>query len=220
MYLIRHCQSTGNVAHGTSYDPLLTNQGLQQAIKLNLRYCKRLKIDKLISSPLRRCIQTAHVAFNGMDCPFELDPIWREICWRKDSTIDCIGSPSVATFAEVALSCQHPRLDIQSIKENIDTGVEYLWEPCKEMQPGYMNEEYKQHLSAKISTEAFTSLFKRTERTFAVVTHYGTIESLISRRASNGSMFCIHLKLRDEVNIDAGCEILRIEEICNSTQKG
>ena len=34
VYLIRHCQSTGNIARGTSYDPLLTNHGLLQAIGL------------------------------------------------------------------------------------------------------------------------------------------------------------------------------------------
>ena len=213
IYLIRHCQSTGNIARGTSYDPLLTNHGLLQAIGLK-KHTKKIKIDKLISSPLRRCIQTAHIAFNGIDCPFELDPIWREIGWRKDSVIDCVGSTSVASFVEAAISCEPPRLDVESIKRDIDDGIQDLWEPCKERQPGYMNEDYQQGLSSRIAANAFTSLFKRPERVFAVVSHYGTIDSLINRRASNGMMFCVRLKLSDENNIDGGCDIVRIEEIC------
>ena len=215
VYLIRHCESTGNIARGTSYDPLLTNQGLQQAINLaKFMRNKGIRIDKLISSPLRRCIQTAHIAFRGFQCPFELDPIWREIGWREDSKIDCVGSSNVATFVEAAISCEPPRLDVESIRENLDCGVHNLWEPCKEVQPGYMNETYQRLLTSRIQKDAFVSIFRRPERVFAVVSHYGTIESLIRRRASNGMMFCVHLKLSNNENSGHdGWEVLSVEEM-------
>ena len=107
-----------------------------------------------------------------------------------------------------------PRLDVESIRENLDCGVHNLWEPCKEVQPGYMNETYQRLLTSRIQKDAFVSILRRPERVFAVVSHYGTIESLIRRRTSNGMMFCVHLKLSNNENSGHdGWEVLSVEEM-------
>ena len=74
VYLIRHCESTDNTKKFERVlDLMLSIKGLQQAIKL-AKITKKLKIERLISSPLRRAIQTAHIGFNGFKGPWALDP--------------------------------------------------------------------------------------------------------------------------------------------------
>jgi broad specificity phosphatase PhoE len=79
--LLRHGESEGNsasVLQGQSDYPL-TKIGLDQAQRLT-SYWKsvQMQFDLIISSPLRRALQTAEVVANCLQVPVESDPAWKE----------------------------------------------------------------------------------------------------------------------------------------------
>lgn len=107
VYLIRHCESTDNTKKFERVlDPMLSIKGLQQAIEL-AKITKKLKIERLISSPLRRAIQTAHIGFNGFKGPWALDPRFREIYHFELQR----GAVPLRQFVDSALSCELPHID-------------------------------------------------------------------------------------------------------------
>jgi len=67
IYLIRHC-----AAEGQEPEALLTDQGIQQAIDLAAFFEKR-KVDRIISSPFKRAIQTIQPLASERDIVIEMN---------------------------------------------------------------------------------------------------------------------------------------------------
>lgn len=77
LYLVRHGESEDNElgVYSGSSDCNLSLKGIAN-VKALKPYLKKIKFEKCISSPLKRCIQTANILFTG---PFEIDERLREI---------------------------------------------------------------------------------------------------------------------------------------------
>jgi broad specificity phosphatase PhoE len=91
--LLRHGESEGNSAsilQGQSDYPL-TQTGLDQAHRL-ASYWKSIQthFDLIISSPLRRAVQTAEIVAKYLKIPVEYNPAWKERYFGElqDSNID------------------------------------------------------------------------------------------------------------------------------------
>ena len=67
IYLIRHCQATGQAP-----DAELTEMGKQQAQKL-AEFLQKRQVDHVISSPFTRAIQSIEPAADLLDLPIEID---------------------------------------------------------------------------------------------------------------------------------------------------
>lgn len=81
VYLIRHCQSMGNIEHRFQgrYDAQVSPQGEKQLALLGLRF-RNVHIDRIYTSPLKRAKATAlSIARYHPDVPFEEDPGFLEI---------------------------------------------------------------------------------------------------------------------------------------------
>lgn len=75
IYIVRHAESIANsqgIYQGQSYDTDLSELGIKQAERLAKR-SQELGIKKIISSPLRRCYQTALAVSKSIDCPICVD---------------------------------------------------------------------------------------------------------------------------------------------------
>ncbi len=79
--LLRHGESEGNrdgILQGQS-DMALTQLGLEQANLLAARWqATGRSFDLIISSPLRRALQTAGCIGAALGIPIEIDPLWKE----------------------------------------------------------------------------------------------------------------------------------------------
>jgi 2,3-bisphosphoglycerate-dependent phosphoglycerate mutase len=67
IYMIRHCE-----AEGQEPEASLTDKGIQQAIDLAAFFEKR-KVDRIISSPFKRAIQTIQPLANERDVDIEMN---------------------------------------------------------------------------------------------------------------------------------------------------
>lgn len=81
VYLIRHCQSMGNIEHRFQgrFDAEVSPQGEQQLALLGLRF-RNESIDRIYTSPLKRAKATAlAIAQYHPDVPLEEEPGFSEI---------------------------------------------------------------------------------------------------------------------------------------------
>jgi len=83
LFLVRHGQSIGNVTQGQDMpDSELTGLGRYQAEKV-AEYLMPRNINRIISSPLLRAVQTARPLANALSLPIE---VWKELYeQRKES---------------------------------------------------------------------------------------------------------------------------------------
>ena len=58
LYIARHGESLGNTGEDTGADPILSKKGRTQAALLGERM-KRINLDAVFSSPLKRAVETA-----------------------------------------------------------------------------------------------------------------------------------------------------------------
>ncbi len=79
--LLRHGESEGNstgLLQG-QFDYPLTSSGIEQARTLaNYWKSTEFKFDLIITSPLRRAVQTAEIISENLHAPIEFDPAWKE----------------------------------------------------------------------------------------------------------------------------------------------
>src|SRR6187399_1209795 len=83
LYLIRHGQYVEDEAHPI-LNPELSPEGIAQVERLRNRLAAtgEIKADVLISSPLLRAQQTAHIIAPALGLPVTLDPDMEE--WRTE----------------------------------------------------------------------------------------------------------------------------------------
>ena len=80
-YIFRHGQSTYNVAgrtQGQTNDSVLTEQGKEQAVLVGKKL-KNKEIDIIVTSPLKRAMQTAELANQALNVPVETDEHFIEV---------------------------------------------------------------------------------------------------------------------------------------------
>lgn len=80
-YIFRHGQSTYNVAgrtQGQTNDSVLTEQGKEQAVLVGEKL-KNKEIDIIVTSPLKRAMQTAELANQALNVPVETDEHFIEV---------------------------------------------------------------------------------------------------------------------------------------------
>jgi broad specificity phosphatase PhoE len=78
---LRHGESTGNaeMRHQGQADYPLTDLGKKQAVQLATHWKEQeISFEKVISSPLKRAIQTADILNEYLKLDVEFDPIWME----------------------------------------------------------------------------------------------------------------------------------------------
>jgi len=64
--------------HEGSYDSLLTEVGVNQALETALYLSKIYKFDSIITSPLKRAKQTAEIIQEKTRCSVDINPLFRE----------------------------------------------------------------------------------------------------------------------------------------------
>lgn len=67
VYLVRHCEATGQLSEAR-----LTNEGLKQALEL-CEYFSNIKIDQIISSPYNRAIESIQPLAKELNIDIETD---------------------------------------------------------------------------------------------------------------------------------------------------
>ncbi|XUX06054.1 histidine phosphatase family protein [Sporosarcina sp. UB5] len=67
IYIVRHCE-----AEGQSSDAQLTEQGFKQALQLS-SFFSNIKVDRIISSPYERAIQSIHPLAEQLNIEIEID---------------------------------------------------------------------------------------------------------------------------------------------------
>lgn len=67
IYIVRHCE-----AKGQSSDAKLTTQGFKQALELS-GFFSEIKVDRIISSPYERAIQSIHPLAKQLNIEIEMD---------------------------------------------------------------------------------------------------------------------------------------------------
>ncbi|OQE15499.1 hypothetical protein PENSTE_c028G03196 [Penicillium steckii] len=98
LHLVRHGQATHNPNHDiTIPDPPLTETGIQQSIKLNEDFPYHQNVGLVITSPLRRTLQTAIIGFStcldGGTARLSLEPEIQAHSSRPcdtGSTVECL----------------------------------------------------------------------------------------------------------------------------------
>ncbi|HYF80971.1 MAG TPA: histidine phosphatase family protein [Symbiobacteriaceae bacterium] len=100
LYLIRHGQSEGNVSNFDVPDGNLTPLGFQQAREVAARLAGE-GIDLIISSPLRRALQTADALARRTGVPHE---VWQDLCEHRDNEpYRFLGRPGVKALCPDAI---------------------------------------------------------------------------------------------------------------------
>lgn len=104
LYLVRHGQSEGNVVDYDLPDGFLTPIGLQQAEE-TARRLEGEGIDLIITSPLRRAVQTGMALKRRTGVPME---VWQHLAEHRDiQHTRFLGRSGVRELAPDATFCQH-----------------------------------------------------------------------------------------------------------------
>lgn len=97
-YLIRHCETTGQAA-----DAPLTPQGQKQALLL-ADFFKSIPVDRILSSPFRRAIESINAIAVQVGCSIEIHDDLRERALSSQSLTDWQGELR-RTFIEFDYAC-------------------------------------------------------------------------------------------------------------------
>ena len=178
MILVRHGQSEFNVVYGETRrdpgieDPAITALGASQA-RSAAALLDGHGIERLISSPYRRTLQTASIIAEALELPISVDPLVRE-----HYAFSCdIGSP------RDKLTREWPALDFSHLDER--------WWPH--------DEESDESVASRgrAFIEAVAGLADR-ER-IAVITHWGFIRGTTGLRVTNGTVVRVDRTSRGKV---------------------
>jgi len=167
MILLRHGQSEFNVVYSKTRvdpgipDPRLTEEGRRQAGAAAHRL-RAHPIERLLSSPYTRALQTATIVAEALGLAVEIEPMVREHC-----LFHCdIGSP------RSALERDWPGLDFAHLQErwwpNLDETEEAL---------AARGQDFRQQMAGR----------QDWERT-AIITHWGFIRALTGVTVPNGHL--------------------------------
>jgi 2,3-bisphosphoglycerate-dependent phosphoglycerate mutase len=96
IYLIRHCEAQGQPAEAP-----LTDNGFRQANHLS-KFFRDVPIDRIISSPYKRAVQTAEPLAKRMNLEIEKNDLLTERILSSQNLIDWIEKLR-ATFADFEL---------------------------------------------------------------------------------------------------------------------
>ncbi len=167
MILLRHGQSQFNVHYGVTRvdpgieDPVLTSDGERQAAEAGGRL-EALDIRRIVASPYRRTLHTAHIIAEALGLPVSVEPLIRE---HAVFTCD-IGTPTSE------LRRRWPGIDFADLPE--------IWWPHlgeSEAEVRVRCEDFRR--TAAMSTDWPHLL---------VVTHWGFIRGLTGEELANGAM--------------------------------
>jgi 2,3-bisphosphoglycerate-dependent phosphoglycerate mutase len=151
--LLRHGESTGN-AQGLlqgQVDYELSPFGRQQVIRLAVRWvAEAAHFERIISSPLKRALQTAEIIANALDIPIEQDADWME----RD-----FGNLSGRILSEQ---------DLRTLRKNFKIPSEPLGETGESQWDAYHRAE-----------RAVTNLLQHPPGRYLVVAHGGIINQAL-----------------------------------------
>lgn len=124
VYIIRHCE-----AEGQSSDAQLTEQGLKQALNLS-GFFSKIKVDRIISSPYERAIQSIQPLAKQLNIEIEID---EKLTERVLSTKDISDWKNKlrTTFEDVLLKFEGGESS-QEAKERIVDVVENVFKDTSE----------------------------------------------------------------------------------------
>lgn len=124
VYIIRHCE-----AEGQSSDAQLTEQGLKQALNLS-GFFSKIKVDRIISSPYERAIQSIQPLAKQLNIEIEID---EKLTERVLSTKDISDWKNKlrTTFEDVLLKFEGGESS-QEAKERIVDVVEDVFKDTSE----------------------------------------------------------------------------------------
>jgi len=157
VYLIRHCQSMGNIQHRFQgqYDADISPDGAKQLELLGLRF-RNEKIDAIYTSPLKRARQTAQAIAQYHDVEITEEPGLIEIdCGRMENLL----------LTEVAV--QFP-----------ETAMHWDKSPDLCQFPGGEN---MAQVYARVNAALDRIIAENPGRTVAVATHGGVLRNIFAR---------------------------------------
>ena len=161
VYLLRHGESEANASRKDVPDALLTSHGRAQAAAWK-GSIGRFGVECVIISPLRRAIETALIAFDGVDIPLEICRHARELWWDEQA-----NTPSLPEVIYKLLDDLPRGGDVFGVEQALDESVHVPHSESASI------EAMRQALSA------------RTEACVAVVCHWGVINALCGEGADN-----------------------------------
>mmetsp|Transcript_36320 Transcript_36320/g.100093 ORF Transcript_36320/g.100093 Transcript_36320/m.100093 type:complete len:216 (+) Transcript_36320:95-742(+) len=160
--LIRHGESEANVSGRDIPDPLLSGDGRTQA-KSWSGHIERLGVELVLTSPLRRAVETACWAFAGDAAPIEVCAPARELWWHEHQ-----NRPG-------------PLEALRGMLETLPRGGEVKGLQSLDAASGAASED-----ESVVQLRAI--LAARPEKTLAVVCHYLLINELCGCSAHNGEV--------------------------------
>jgi len=198
LHIIRHAQGFHNVCkdyrNPNHKDAQLTPHGINQCKELSKRIREeQINVDCIISSPMRRALQTAYYSFEhlleeNMSFSEKDDTTFPAVIacenWRETVNYICD-----VRFTKAELMKDFPFVDFTRIKHDHDPIWKYYEDLHGSHESYQMGRESKDDLALqKRGREAWMTIGKRPihERSFAVVTH---------------SAFLMHMFTRPELNI-------------------
>ena len=167
MILLRHGQSEFNVVYSRTRvdpgipDPRLTEEGRRQAADAARRLGAH-RVERLLSSPYTRALQTAAIVADALGLAVEIEPLVREHC-----LFHCdIGSP------RSALERDWPGLDFARLEER-------WWPNLDESEAALAarGQDFRRRMAAR-EDWAHT----------AIITHWGFIRALTGVTVPNGHL--------------------------------
>ena len=103
--LMRHAQSESNATHEDTFDPPLTALGVEQARRWR-EAAPRWKLDRVLVSPLFRCIQTAaHALGSVFDGGGGDEPKWTVVPEAREHWWGFFGAATVQARSMPASLC-------------------------------------------------------------------------------------------------------------------
>ncbi|MEX2642436.1 MAG: histidine phosphatase family protein [Acetobacterales bacterium] len=167
MILVRHCQSEFNAAFSRTRvdpgiaDPGLTREGRMQAAGLGQSLAGK-GIDRIVTSPYRRALQTAGTIAAALEVPVEINPLVRE----RAAFVCDIGTPASE------LARDWPAYDFSHIEE--------IWWPALEESEHEVQDRARLFCGEIVAAGVWESML--------VVSHWGFIRQLTGQRVENGAV--------------------------------
>ncbi|KAF2874274.1 histidine phosphatase superfamily [Massariosphaeria phaeospora] len=165
LYLVRHAQGEHNATRDyTIHDPLLTATGMSQCRQLQSEFLHHAGIDLVVSSPLRRTIQTAAYSFGP-------------VLARSD--VRFILLPGLQEVSDLASDTGHPRQELEGVVADMfkseDVEIELGKIDFGHVTEGWNDKTgYWAYTRDAISARAADMrnwLFQRPEEQIVIVTH-------------------------------------------------
>jgi glucosyl-3-phosphoglycerate phosphatase len=167
MIFIRHGQSEFNVVYGETRidpgieDPAITALGVAQA-RTAAGFLADQGVQRLITSPYRRALETASIIARALEVPISVNPIVRE-----HYAFSCdIGSP------RSVLAAAWPDIDFSHIEER--------WWPREDETDDLVAARGREFLEQAAVLDDRNSV--------AVVSHWGFIRGITGLRVTNGTV--------------------------------